>query len=114
MVTETVSGFSDVGGVPGFADDVDCHAVTAAAADTARTRRRQMDALLKVRGRGRPSLSESGESPLLRVRLSQTSTTPCARPPSERGRPGQSGCAKSSARPAERRLADGFGPADSG
>jgi predicted HicB family RNase H-like nuclease len=28
------------------------------------------DALVKVRGRGRPSLSESGESPLLRVRLS--------------------------------------------
>ncbi len=28
------------------------------------------DALRKVRGRGRPSLSESGESPLLRVRLS--------------------------------------------
>ena len=29
------------------------------------------DALTKVRGRGRPSLSESGESPLLRVRLSK-------------------------------------------
>ncbi len=29
------------------------------------------DALIKVRGRGRPSLSESGESPLLRVRLSR-------------------------------------------
>jgi predicted HicB family RNase H-like nuclease len=29
------------------------------------------DALQKVRGRGRPSLSETGESPLLRVRLSQ-------------------------------------------
>jgi predicted HicB family RNase H-like nuclease len=28
------------------------------------------DALRKARGRGRPSLSESGESPLLRVRLS--------------------------------------------
>ncbi|SRR6266566_4581040 len=29
------------------------------------------DALAKVRGRGRPSLSDSGESPLLRVRLSR-------------------------------------------
>jgi hypothetical protein len=29
------------------------------------------DALIQVRGRGRPSLSESGESPLLRVRLSR-------------------------------------------
>lgn len=29
------------------------------------------DAIHKVRGRGRPSLSESGESPLLRVRLSR-------------------------------------------
>jgi hypothetical protein len=29
------------------------------------------DALTHVRGRGRPSLSESGESPLLRVRLSR-------------------------------------------
>lgn len=29
------------------------------------------DALHRVRGRGRPSLSESGESPLLRVRLSR-------------------------------------------
>ncbi len=29
------------------------------------------DALRKARGRGRPSLSESGESPLLRVRLSR-------------------------------------------
>jgi predicted HicB family RNase H-like nuclease len=29
------------------------------------------DALTRVRGRGRPSLSESGESPLLRVRLSK-------------------------------------------
>ena len=28
------------------------------------------DALKTVRGRGRPSLSESGESPLLRVRIS--------------------------------------------
>lgn len=28
-------------------------------------------ALAQVRGRGRPSLSESGESPLLRVRLSR-------------------------------------------
>ena len=28
------------------------------------------DALRQTRGRGRPSLSESGESPLLRVRLS--------------------------------------------
>ncbi len=28
------------------------------------------DAIKKVRGRGRPSLSESGESPLLRVRIS--------------------------------------------
>lgn len=28
------------------------------------------DALRQARGRGRPSLSESGESPLLRVRLS--------------------------------------------
>ena len=28
-------------------------------------------ALIRVRGRGRPSLSESGESPLLRVRLSK-------------------------------------------
>jgi predicted HicB family RNase H-like nuclease len=29
------------------------------------------DAVLQVRGRGRPSLSEAGESPLLRVRLSR-------------------------------------------
>jgi|SRR4029450_10094461 hypothetical protein len=29
------------------------------------------DAVTKVRGRGRPSLSDSGESPLLRVRLSK-------------------------------------------
>lgn len=29
------------------------------------------DALSKARGRGRPSLSQSGESPLLRVRLSR-------------------------------------------
>lgn len=29
------------------------------------------DAVRHVRGRGRPSLSESGESPLLRVRLSR-------------------------------------------
>lgn len=29
------------------------------------------DAIAQVRGRGRPSLSASGESPLLRVRLSQ-------------------------------------------
>lgn len=29
------------------------------------------DALLKVRGRGRPSLSHTGESPLLRVRVSR-------------------------------------------
>ncbi len=29
------------------------------------------DALQKARGRGRPSLSDSGESPLLRVRLSR-------------------------------------------
>ena len=29
------------------------------------------DALAQVRGRGRPSLSASGESPLLRVRLSR-------------------------------------------
>ena len=29
------------------------------------------DALAKVRGRGRPSLSQSGESPLLRVRISR-------------------------------------------
>lgn len=29
------------------------------------------DALQQVRGRGRPSLSESGESPLLRVRVSR-------------------------------------------
>lgn len=28
------------------------------------------DAITQVRGRGRPSLSDSGESPLLRVRLS--------------------------------------------
>lgn len=28
------------------------------------------DALVRVRGRGRPSLSASGESPLLRVRIS--------------------------------------------
>jgi predicted HicB family RNase H-like nuclease len=30
-----------------------------------------MDALSKARGRGRPSLSAAGESPLLRVRISQ-------------------------------------------
>lgn len=30
-----------------------------------------VEALARVRGRGRPSLSESGESPLLRVRLSR-------------------------------------------
>ncbi len=29
------------------------------------------EALTRVRGRGRPSLSEAGESPLLRVRLSR-------------------------------------------
>ena len=29
------------------------------------------EALTRVRGRGRPSLSESGESPLLRVRISR-------------------------------------------
>lgn len=29
------------------------------------------DAIARVRGRGRPSLSDSGESPLLRVRLSR-------------------------------------------
>jgi len=29
------------------------------------------DAVRQVRGRGRPSLSESGESPLLRVRISR-------------------------------------------
>ena len=29
-----------------------------------------VDAIAQVRGRGRPSLSDSGESPLLRVRLS--------------------------------------------
>lgn len=29
------------------------------------------DAIRQVRGRGRPSLSESGESPLLRVRISR-------------------------------------------
>lgn len=29
------------------------------------------DAMVQVRGRGRPSLSASGESPLLRVRLSR-------------------------------------------
>ena len=29
------------------------------------------DAISQVRGRGRPSLSESGESPLLRVRISR-------------------------------------------
>lgn len=29
------------------------------------------DAIRQVRGRGRPSLSQSGESPLLRVRLSR-------------------------------------------
>jgi hypothetical protein len=29
------------------------------------------DALVRVRSRGRPSLSEAGESPLLRVRLSR-------------------------------------------
>lgn len=29
------------------------------------------DAIAQVRGRGRPSLSEAGESPLLRVRLSR-------------------------------------------
>jgi predicted HicB family RNase H-like nuclease len=29
------------------------------------------EALTQVRGRGRPSLSESGESPLLRVRISR-------------------------------------------
>ena len=30
-----------------------------------------VEALARVRGRGRPSLSESGESPLLRVRISR-------------------------------------------
>ena len=30
-----------------------------------------VEALTRVRGRGRPSLSESGESPLLRVRISR-------------------------------------------
>lgn len=39
--------------------------------DDAYVREAVSEALARVRGRGRPSLSESGESPLLRVRISR-------------------------------------------
>lgn len=39
--------------------------------DDAYVREAVSEALTQVRGRGRPSLSDSGESPLLRVRISR-------------------------------------------
>lgn len=43
------------------------------------------DALQQIRGRGRPSLSESGESPLLRVRLPQDLDEAVSRAAAEAG-----------------------------
>ena len=43
------------------------------------------DAIAYVRGRGRPSLSESGESPLLRVRVSRDLDTAIRRAASDCG-----------------------------
>ena len=44
------------------------------------------DALRQVRGRGRPSLSESGESPLLRIRLSGELNAAVSRAAEKEGR----------------------------
>jgi predicted HicB family RNase H-like nuclease len=52
-------------------DDEDLHDSQGRRVDDAYVRAAVSEALTQVRGRGRPSLSESGESPLLRVRISR-------------------------------------------
>lgn len=52
-------------------DDEDLRDRQGRRVDDAYVREAVSEALTQVRGRGRPSLSESGESPLLRVRISR-------------------------------------------
>ena len=52
-------------------DDEDLRDRQGRRVDDAYVREAVSEALTHVRGRGRPSLSESGESPLLRVRISR-------------------------------------------
>jgi predicted HicB family RNase H-like nuclease len=52
-------------------DDEDLRDGQGRRVDDAYVREAVSEALTQVRGRGRPSLSESGESPLLRVRISR-------------------------------------------
>jgi hypothetical protein len=60
------------------------------------------DAITKARGRGRPSLSESGESPLLRVRIAPELDEAVTRPPRPLVNPAPNGSdARSRRRPAE-------------
>lgn len=52
-------------------DDEDLRDSQGRRVDDAYVQQAVSEALTRVRGRGRPSLSESGESPLLRVRISR-------------------------------------------
>ncbi len=52
-------------------DDEDLRDRQGRRVDDAYVREAVSEALTQVRGRGRPSLSQSGESPLLRVRISR-------------------------------------------
>ena len=52
-------------------DDEDLHDSQGRRVDDDYVHKAVSEALTQVRGRGRPSLSESGESPLLRVRISR-------------------------------------------
>ena len=54
-----------------IADDEDLRDSQGRQVDDAYVQPAVSEALTRVRGRGRPSLSESGESPLLRVRISR-------------------------------------------
>ena len=54
-----------------IADDEDLRDSQGRQVDDAYVQQAVSEALTRVRGRGRPSLSESGESPLLRVRISR-------------------------------------------
>lgn len=56
---------------PDVAEDEALHDSQGRLIDDAYVNAAVEDALIQVRGRGRPSLSASGESPLLRVRLSR-------------------------------------------
>jgi predicted HicB family RNase H-like nuclease len=55
---------------PDVAEDEELHDSGGRLVDDAYVESAVEDAIAQVRGRGRPSLSTSGESPLLRVRLS--------------------------------------------